>query len=214
MVCRHHDTRGIACSDADCGLCKHNPAKRCRPNEYLSDKYLEQDQLTARCGAELVLQAYALDTGETVPMPDTLVGASVELVVINGVVAPDGRLPPTFSFDDPEQVFVSHSDNQPLLVPGVGARHNDRSGVVLDLQEGEGQSLPRIAITKSSESLLSGRKAMFRLVARVVGNEEVVPAVSVAFVVRVCVCAVVWVFLCVSCCVLLLCGCCCVAFAD
>lgn len=175
--------RGLACSDADCGLCKHNPAKRCRPNEYMSDKYLEQDHLTARCSAELILEAYALDTGHTIPMPDSLVGASVELVIVNGSVAPDGRLPASFDFDDAEQVFVSHSDNQPLLVPGMGARHNDRSGVVLELQAGEGQVLPRIAITKSSESLLSGRKATFRLVARVVGHDEVVPAVSVPFVV-------------------------------
>lgn len=71
--------RGLACSDADCGLCKHNPAKRCRSNEYFSEKYLEQDQLSARCGAELAIQAYNADTGETIAMPEQLIGKTIEV---------------------------------------------------------------------------------------------------------------------------------------
>ncbi len=191
-------------------------------NEYFADKYLEQDQLSARCGAELAIQAYEVDTGQDIAMPEALIGKTIEVgflflcgysytifyvhhflcahfhlvhrmspppppplqvVVINGALAPDGKLPSSFDLNNTDQVLTTHSEGQPLLLPGVGARHNARHGVQLDLQESFLHQLPRIAITKSSESLLSGRKATFRLVAHVVDDTSVVPAVSAPFVV-------------------------------
>ena len=46
-----HDCLSSGCGDAGCALCQFNPSRICKRN--LKQKYLIDDTLRAKCGAEL-----------------------------------------------------------------------------------------------------------------------------------------------------------------
>lgn len=173
-----HTCRALGCVNADCGLCKHNPAKRCPHDDFLQPKYLIGDPLVARCGATVCVELYDTATGavlETLPE-----NVSAEFFVVNG--AADSMQPTRRGKAVSWEKHLLNQADKPLLVPGAGARNSDGGAVAMPLKA-VCSELPALHVSDSSEALLKGRKATFRLVACVMGEGVDAAVTSQPFVV-------------------------------
>lgn len=73
----------MACTKAECMLCKHNPRKRCLHN--FAPKYWVGDEVTAKCGAHIELELVDCATGarcET--LPASLAGLTIQMALLDG----------------------------------------------------------------------------------------------------------------------------------
>jgi len=187
-----HTCTNLGCREPGCALCAHNPRRACV--SALAPKCLAGDGMRAACGAPPRVEAVWVggEGGGTAagagsapppPQPPLPAGAAVEVLVLDGkqyaVLLDAGRGGDAAAAAS--CVLRANNGGGPLLVRnaprGGGAAAADAApspggGVLLDLSPGSActfsVSLADLAVTGSSESLLSGQRPPFRLLARAV----------------------------------------------
>ncbi|KAG2445358.1 hypothetical protein HYH02_008823 [Chlamydomonas schloesseri] len=167
-----HDCQSTGCGDTNCILCQYNPSRLCTRN--VKQKYLIDDHLKAKCSAPLRVELVD-DQGNchTEGLPQ---GVQLELHVLNGEkykeLCPDNTL---LSIGAIKNCIISHHVKALLRREGMS---DDQLRVYLPLERGAA-TLSDLALTTSSEALLSGKAPTFRLLVWAVEpNGEPVPYVT------------------------------------
>ena len=181
-----HDCLATGCGVSDCLICQYNPSRLCRAN--FKNKYLIDDHIKAKCGAnlrvEILTQNGNGDAGTVVEKIPA--GMQLEVSVVNGEkyrdLCPDNTL---LSFSHLRSCIVTHHTKALLRRDGAA----DEQLLRCFMHPDKGQvSLSDLALTTSSEALLSGKAPTFRLLVSAVGASgehlsNVVYVVSEPFVV-------------------------------
>ena len=160
-ACRHY-----GCREPGCALCAANPRRACATT--LAPKCLAGDALRAACGADVRVELVPLggDAGLLPPPPDL----AVELSVVDGR-AYDALLASGRGGDAACAAACAVAHNKggaPLLAGARGARRGAAGGLLVPASAPGTFPLVDVSVTGSSESLLSGQKPPFRLLARAV----------------------------------------------
>ncbi|EFJ53210.1 hypothetical protein VOLCADRAFT_115791 [Volvox carteri f. nagariensis] len=167
-----HDCQSTGCGDQTCVLCQYNPSRLCTRN--VKSKYLIDDYLKAKCGAQLRVELVD-DTGacHTEGLP---AGVRLELHMLNGEkykeLCPDNTL---LSTNTLKSCVINYHTK--ALLKRDGMSDTDLQ-VFLPLEHGTAK-LSDLALTTSSEALLSGKAPTFRLLVWAVKEDgEPVPYVT------------------------------------
>ncbi|KAG1654764.1 hypothetical protein FOA52_015324 [Chlamydomonas sp. UWO 241] len=168
-----HDCLATGCGDSACHLCQYNPSRVCK--RQLKTKYLIDDHLKAKCGANLIVEVVD-EAGSTVTegLPP---GTQLELMVLNGEkykeVVPEGNLlPPQMLL---QQCIIGHHTRALLKREGGP---DDALRCFLHAEGGR-ENLSELLLTTSSEALLAGKAPTFRLLLWAVdGTGRPVPHVT------------------------------------
>lgn len=167
-----HDCQSTGCGDMSCVLCQYNPSRLCTRN--VKQKYLIDDHLKAKCGAplrvELVDEQGSCHTEGLPP------GVQLEMHVLNGEkykeLCPDNTL---LSVASIKNCIITHHTKALLRREGMS---DEQLRVYLPLERGAA-AVSDLALTTSSEALLSGKAPTFRLLVWAVeANGEPVPYVT------------------------------------
>ena len=159
----------MGCLDEKCVLCEHNPKRRCSVN--FCGKYLVNDPLRARCGAQIRLE---LVDGEGKVFTGAIPGLKLEICVLDG----NSYVSSCYSSREDERekleksMLLSNKRGHALLVPLAGTDAFRPSPVTIPVENGTA-TLPDLQITDSSEALLPGRKPPFRIFVEAVMDPSV-----------------------------------------
>ena len=86
-----HACAAQSCATSTCQLCENDPLRPCGAGKHLMDKYLQHEQLTARCGADISLQLCSCANDE--PLPSLQQVPALQIQVHYSAV----RMAPTFA---------------------------------------------------------------------------------------------------------------------
>ncbi|KAG2502074.1 hypothetical protein HYH03_000567 [Edaphochlamys debaryana] len=167
-----HDCQSTGCGETGCVLCQYNPSRLCTRN--VKSKYLIDDHLRAKCGAPLRVELVD-DTGACY-MEGLPPGVQLEMHVLNGEkykeLCPEATL---LSTNIIKSCIISHHTKALLRRESM---NEDQLRVFLPIERGVA-SVSDLALTTSSEALLSGKAPTFRLLVWAVeANGEPVPYVT------------------------------------
>lgn len=213
-----HECRTSRCTLEKCDLCPRTKDNSCGPEHQLPDKYVESSSIKALCQARIRAVLVGSDNEPAVEQSAAL-RLEVQLLnsvdfekVVQDWQAPDPTNNATIIqvsiFDRtvagekdvvkiPEQVLnkcvVRHDKrDQPLQRQDLLVLEDSRRGVeqpeFLPFKDGE-VDLSKFKLKKSSEAVMHGRRAKFRLLLRVVHTDgrpcvDIPPLVSTPFVVK------------------------------
>ena len=201
-----HACTNLGCREPGCALCAHNPRRACVGA--LAPKCLAGDSLRAACGAPPSLEGVWVGGGESggpeASQPPLPTGVAVEVCVLDGrqyaALLDAGR--GGCAAAAASCILRANNAGSALLVrsargAGGGAaaaapEPSPAGGVLLDLGGAShptsppsslSASLADLAVTGSSESLLSGQRPPFRLLARALDAVTRTPLPGWAFAV-------------------------------
>ncbi|KAL3143125.1 PSII 6.1 kDa protein [Trebouxia sp. C0009 RCD-2024] len=174
-----HDCQNLTCLNPRCPLCCQNPNKRCPDSVHFASKYLEKNPLRSRCGANIRIEVVDTATGE-LAHHTSLQGVVLELSMVDGKKY--GSLLESGEDIASCELFLTPK-GKALLNPGRTGFHTTENRVRMPLTaRGHAVLGTDFTVQVSSEAMLGGQKAPYKLLVRAVDQRTGLEVPSITFV--------------------------------